>query len=632
MHWKGRSSSRGGGCGTGSSSEDTAGDILRAVMNNFKRASLWLLSSATIVLAAAPDGADLYAKNCAACHETLTVLQTHVALKAMSPESIVRALTQGAMRVQAARLTAPERIAIAEYLTGKPVQTASPGTTGRCSGEPPTGFAGQQWNGWGVDVENTRFQPADAAGLTVDQVPKLKLKWAFGFPGEYSAFAQPSIAGGRVFVGSVAGLVYSLDAASGCSYWSFQASAGVRTAITIGPSGLAYFGDLNATVYALDANSGKLIWKTSVDEHPAARVTGTPMLYEGRLFAPVASREEWLSADAHYACCKFRGSVVALDAKTGRQIWKTYTIAEPAKPLLKSKAGTQMWGPSGVGVWSSPTIDIQRKVLYVGTGDGYSDPATQYSDSILALDLDTGKIAWARQITEGDVFNGNCIQAKPGTCPGKMGPDADFGSSPILRTLPSGRRVLIAGQKSGIVHALDPDKKGELLWQTRIGKGGMLGGIQWGPSADSETAYVALSDVGLIPAPEGVMPDPKAGGGLFAIQLATGEKLWSALPPEEGCKTPHCSPAQSAAVTTIPGVVFSGALDGHLRAYSAQDGKILWDYDTARKFETVNGVDASGGSLDGPGPAVAGGRVVVNSGYGYFNGIPGNVLLVFGVE
>ena len=589
-----------------------------------------LLSSCAV--AATPDGADLYTRNCAICHEALPPLQNRVALKAMPPEYIVRALDKGSMRVQGARLSAAERGAIAEFLTGKAVGARPASTAGRCQAEPSASFAGPQWNGWGVDQENTRFQPADAAGLTAGQIPKMKLKWAFGFPGDFSTFAQPAIAGGRVFVGSPMGIVYSLDAASGCTYWSFEASGGVRSAITIGPGNMAYFGDTHANMYALDAITGKLIWKTSVDDHPMARVTSAPKLYEGRLYMGIASRDEWLSADPRYECCKFRGSVVALDAKTGKQIWKSYTIAEPARPTKKSKAGTQLWGPSGVGVWSSPTIDAQRKLLYVGTGDGYSEPATPYSDSILALDLNTGKIAWSRQITEGDVFNGNCMQLKPSTCPDKVGPDFDFGSSPILRSLPSGRRVLIAGQKSGVVHALDPDKKGEILWQTRVGKGGVLGGIQWGPAADNETAYVALSDIGLLPAAEGVLPDPKTGGGLFAIQLATGEKLWSVLPPEDGCHTPRCSPAQSAAVTAIPGVVFSGSLDGHLRAYSTKDGKILWDYDTAKEYETVNQVPAKGGSLDGPGPAIAGGILVVNSGYAYFNSIPGNVLLAFGLE
>jgi len=580
---------------------------------------------------APPDGADLYAKNCAICHETLAVIQNHVALKSMPAEYILWALSSGAMRTQGSRLTKDERVAIATYLSGKGVDKSIDRGAGRCSGT-PGGAADREWNGWGVDLENSRFQPAGAAGITAEQVPRLKVKWAFGFPEGFSAFAQPVIVGGRVYVGSPGGVVYSLDAATGCVYWTFEANGGVRTAITIGPGNVAYFGDLHPDVYAANAKTGALIWKSSVEDHPAARITGAPKLYQGRLYVPVASREEWLSASPRYECCTFRGSVVALEAATGKQVWKAYTIDEAARPTKKNKEGTQLWGPSGIGIWSSPTIDVKRGVLYVGTGNDYSEPATPYSDSILAFDLKTGKVVWARQFMEGDVFNGNCLQPKIVTCPDKFGPDSDFGSSPILRTLSSGRRVLIAGQKSGVVHALDPDKKGELLWQTRVGKGGLLGGVQWGPAADRETAYVALSDLNLIPAEEGVIPDPKAGGGLFALQLTTGEKLWSAMPAEGGCHTRRCSPAQSAAVTAIPGMVFSGALDGHLRAYSAKDGNIAWDFDTVREFKTVNRVPAKGGSIDGPGPAVAGGILVVNSGYAYFNGIPGNVLLAFGVD
>ena len=593
--------------------------------------ALLLLLIAPVALAAAPDGADLYAKNCATCHEVLAPLQNKNAFKTMTPQYILHVLDNGAMRLQAAKLSKDERVALVEYLAGTQVNAIPDG--GKCAGPPPAGFAGPAWNGWGSDLDNSRSQTAEAAGLDAGRVSGLKLKWAFGFPGDYSAYSQPAIAGGRVFVGSAGGRVYSIDAKTGCTYWSFDAGTGVRSAITVDPAaGIAYFGDVRANVYALDASTGRQIWKTQIEDYPTARVTGAPKIYEGRVYVPVASRDEWMSVDPRFACCKFRGSVVALDAKTGKQIWKTYTIAEPARPTSKTKAGTQLWGPSGVGVWTSPTIDTKRRVLYVGTGDSYSDPPTPLSDSILALDLATGKIVWSRQLTEGDVFNGNCLQPKPSTCPGTIGPDSDFGSSPILRILASGKRVLVAGQKSGVVHALDPDDKGKILWQTRVGKGGMLGGIQWGPAADRGSVYVALSDVGLIPAPEGVIPDPKLGGGLFAIQLATGEKFWSVLPPESGCKTPRCSPAQSAAVTVIPGVVFSGSLDGHLRAYDAKDGKILWDYDTAREFETVNGVPAKGGALDGPGPAIAGGLVVVNSGYGFFNGISGNVLLAFGVE
>ena len=581
--------------------------------------------------AATPDGADLYAKHCASCHEVIALAaQNRALLKNLTPDYIVRELANGTMHVQGARLDGAERAAVAEYITGKAVSRSLDAGSGRCSGEPPASFSGAQWNGWGADLDNSRFQTAAAAGLTADQIPRLKLKWAFGYPDAYSAFAQPVVAGGRVFVGSALGMVYALDSASGCTYWSFDAGSGVRTAITIGPGNVAYFGDLRANAYALDAVTGKLLWKTTVEDHPLARITGSPSLYQGKLYVPVASRSEWLAADSHYECCTFRGSLVALDAKTGKQLWKTYTISDRPKPVRKAKNGTQLWGPSGAGVWGSPTIDTRRDLVYIATGDNYSEPDTPMSDAVVALALDTGKIAWSRQITSGDVFNGGCGQRDTTNCPEKAGPDFDFGSAVILRTLSNGKRLLIAGQKSGVLHALDPDKQGQIVWQQKLGNGSILGGIQWGPAADPETAYAAISDIGFVPGADGLQPDPKAGGGLYAVQLATGEKLWSALP--EPCHTPRCSPAQSAAITSIPGVVFSGSVDGHFRAYSSKDGKLIWDYDTVRDFETVNKIPARGGSLDGPGAAIAGGMLFVNSGYGYFFAMPGNVLLAFGLE
>lgn len=590
---------------------------------------LTFLFCLSTVLWAAPDGADLYTKNCAVCHEALPPLQNRVAMKEMQPLYIMRALNTGAMRKLGASLSAADSTAIAEWITEKKLNL-DVAKAGTCPGHAPSSFAGPQWNGWGVDLENSRFQTAQAAGLSADQIPQLKLKWAFGFPGGFNTFSQPTVAGGRVFVGGPEGVVYSLDAQTGCTYWNFDAGAGVRSAITIGPGDIAYFGDLHGNVFSLDANTGKQLWKVQVDDYPSARITGAPKLYQGRLFVPVSSREEWHSADPRFECCKFRGSVTALDATTGKQVWKTFMIAEPARPLAKRK-GTQLWGPSGVGVWSSPTIDVKRGVLYVGTGDSYSEPAAPLSDSIVALDLNSGKVVWSQQLTVGDAFNGNCLQQNQNTCPEKAGPDSDFGSSPILHSLPSGKRVILAGQKSGVMHALDPDNKGKVLWQTRLSEASMLGGIQWGPAADNSTVYAAISGLGLIPAPEGVIPDPKAGGGIHAIQISTGEKLWSVLPAKDDCgELRRCSPAQSAAITVIPGAVFSGSLDGHLRAYSAKDGKILWDYNTVHDYETVNKVPAKGGSLDGPGPVVVGGMLFVNSGYSYFNSLPGNVLLAFG--
>jgi polyvinyl alcohol dehydrogenase (cytochrome) len=460
------------------------------------------------------------------------------------------------------------------------------------------------------------------------------LKWAFGFPGDIVAYAQPAVTGGRIFVGSATGWIYSLNASSGCILWTLEAEAPVRTAISVGAAGshtAIFFGDFHANVYAADAVTGKLIWKTRADEHSEARITGAPALHGNRLFVPVASSEEVSAADPAYECCRFRGSVLALDAATGKTLWKTYMVAETPHPTKKSKAGVQLWAPSGAAVWSAPTVDLKRRAIYVGTGDSYSEPPAANTDAILALDMDSGKILWARQMTAGDAFNLACPGQDKSNCPESNGPDFDFGSSPMLVELPGGRRVLVAGQKSAMVYALDPDRKGELLWQTRVGKGGSLGGIQWGPAADEEKAYVAVSDIVRQLTPAGLVLDPTAGGGLYGVRLADGKLEWSAPPPGCGDRRP-CSPAQSAAVTVIPGVVFSGSSDGHLRAYSVKNGNVIWDFDTVRDYKTVNGVEARGGSLDGPGPVIAGGMLYVNSGYGAMGGIPGNVLLAFSVD
>ena len=400
-----------------------------------------------------------------------------------------------------------------------------------------------------------------------------------------------------------------------------------------------FFGDASATLYALNARTGALIWKIRPVDHFTSTITGTARYYKGVVYQPIASFEEALGGDPKAQCCTFRGSVVALDAGTGKKLWQTFTIADAAKPTRKSAAGTQQFGPSGASVWSSPTIDEKLGVLYVATGDNYSDPATATSDAILAMDLKTGALAWSKQLTANDAYNTGCGVPVPGNCPESKGPDYDFGQPPILVSLGGGKRALVIGQKSGMVHAVDPDDKGKILWQTRAGAGSSLGGSQWGSAADGKNVYVAISDIVIggvadpkSPAGYRLVLDPKKGGGLHAIDLETGKTVWSTKPaPCAGGRT-DCSPAQSAAVTAIPGVVFSGSVDGHLRAFSASTGEILWDTDTEREFQTVNGKPAHGGSLDAAGPAVVNGMVFVNSGYGQWGGRPGNVLLAFSVN
>lgn len=549
----------------------------------------------------------------------------------MSPENMVRALESGLMKEQGATLSAAEKLAVSEFLTSK--NSANVSKNNVCESlNALISTHSTQWNGWGADLQNTRYQPN---GLTAAQVPKLKLKWVFAFPGTFVSSGPPTVIGGRVFVPGANRKIYSLDVNSGCQYWTFESDAPVRTAITVA-NHQAYFGDQRGNAYALDVTTGELLWKTHVDDHPRAKIVGAPVYYEGRLYVPVTAGEEGPSTSPKYECCSGRGALVALDAPTGKQIWKTYTIVEQPQRTTKNPAtGVQRWGPSGASIWSAPTIDIERKLIYAGTGDNFSDPSTKTSDAVIAFDLKDGRIVWIKQLTEDDVFNMGCIETlKHGCRPGGgIGPDFDIGASPILLKLANGKRVLLVSQKSGVVHALDPDRDGEILWRTRIGKGTALGGIQWGSASDGRNMYAALSDIGFlyVGTPPKRILDPKAGGGLFALDVASGAKVWEAAAPDCGERL-NCSPAQSAAVTAIPGAVFSGSADGHMRAYSSKDGKVIWDFDTTREFTTVNGAASKGGSMDGPGPVVAGDMLFVPSGYAAWGGLPGNVLLAFTVD
>jgi polyvinyl alcohol dehydrogenase (cytochrome) len=487
----------------------------------------------------------------------------------------------------------------------------------------PVAVGSVQWNGWGRDLFNTRYQPEPA--IRAMDVPKLAVKWAFGFQGG-NEFGQPTLVDGRLFVTSSSGRIYALDAKSGCTYWTYDASAGSRTAISIGELGqpkratipkklkrtlahldvikapsAAFFGDDKGAVYALDAQKGTLLWKTQIDTHPTARIQGTPTLYNDRLYVAVGSNEEQRSANPDYSCCTFRGSIAALDISSGRVLWRSYTVLEDPQPTHKSSAGVQEWGPAGAAVASSPTIDPKRGVLYVGTGRSTTGIEQSLTDSIAAFGLNDGKLRWVKQLNLG-----------------QTGASA-FTSSPVLRTLASGNEAVLAGQLSGVVYALDPDHGGEILWQGRPGADANSdgGGVAWGTAADHRSWFVALS---------GALSQPSnASGSLWALDPKTGIARWHTQSPTPACSWSEgpCSHAQSQAVTVMPGAVFSGSLDGHLRAYSTIDGKILWDFDTAKAFQTQNGVRAGGGPLDHGGATIVNGSVYITS---------GNTLLAFSVD
>jgi polyvinyl alcohol dehydrogenase (cytochrome) len=580
-----------------------------------------------------PDGRALYTEHCAGCHDGGDARAPSTdAIRRHAPQAIVDALTAGSMRYQGLPLAGAERRAIAEFVTGRSVRGAVAGdAAGRCSGAPPFGdpAAGPAWLGWSPSLDNAHYQPAADAVLTAEQVPRLKLKWAFGFPDASAAWAQPAVAGGRLFVGSQNGTVYSLDAKSGCIAWTFAAHAGVRASVTIGvpgrrsderrrPAHWAFFADQSGYVYAVDAAGGKLQWSQKVDEHPLVRLTGSPVLYGDRLYVPTSSYEEG-GKPPGYACCTFRGSLVALDARTGAIVWKSYTIAQAPTLLREYADGPQLWGPSGGAIWSAPTIDARRGAIYVGVGNTYSGAPQKTTDAILAFDVRTGAIRWVQQMPPGehDVFGCRPNEVNCGT---RAGPDFDFGASPILVTLPGGRDLVVAGQKSGVVYALDPDKKGRIVWRYRAGGGSGLGGIQWGIAAEAARVYAPVAEI------YSEMP-----GGLHAVDLATGARAWFAPPATPICGKPSraCSGAQFSAVTAIPGAVFSPSNDGGVRAFASATGAVLWSFDTNREFPSVNGVRARGGSMNGPAPVVAGGMVYVSSGYGTFGLRPGNVLLAF---
>jgi polyvinyl alcohol dehydrogenase (cytochrome) len=536
------------------------------------------------------------------------------------------------MRIQGTPLLDADRRAVAEFLGGRPLRSTPPGSSVvRCTSSPPfRGVAGPgDWNGWGNGIENTRF--AKSGGLTAADLPRLKLKWAFGFADVTSARAQPSLVGNRLFVASDSGDVHALDPRTGCAYWSFRAEATVRTGLLVAPYRLpggtdgwaVFFGDLKANAYAVDASSGTVIWTRRIDQHPFAAITGTIAYQGGRVFVPVQGlNEEVQGGRPQYECCTFRGSLSALDASTGDVVWKTYTVGEK-QPRGTNAAGKPQRGPAGGGIWASPTIDVRRGAVYVGTGNGYADPAQPMTDAVVALDIQSGRVKWFQQLTPDDNWTLGCPATNAGNpnCPATLGPDHDFSASPALVTA-GGRDLLVLPQKSGTAWALDPDRQGAVVWRYRFGPGSGRGGT-WGSAVDERQAYFGVTDFGL-----------KNPGGVVAVALATGELAWrkAGEPPLCGAPSRTCSGSQGAAVTAIPCAVLTGSYDGGLRAYAADDGSLVWQFDTNREFTTVNGVKAQGGSMDGPGPIVAGGMLFVNSGYGGISGRPGNVLLVFGVD
>jgi len=575
-----------------------------------------------------------YQQSCGTCHGTQgTVTDGKKApsigeLQDFSPERVYAVLNGGSVAAHASLATFSDlqKRQFAEFLSGRPMNSAagdSKSMTNRCTSNPTLAnpASGPSWNGWSPRTSNARFQTAANAGLTAQQVPNLKLKWAFGVPNATEMYSQPTIVSGRVFFGSDAAWLYSLDAKTGCIYWSFGADAGIRATPVIAPitgqgstQYAVYFTDVLTRVYAVDAQTGKLLWKTKAGEHPRAKSSNGVAVADGKVFAGFSSMETTTGAVTTYECCSFRGHVAALDANTGKKLWTTFVIAEEPKPRGKNAQGVTLYGPSGGSVWNVPTVDTKRKRVYVGTGNAYTFPAAVGTDSVIAMDMDTGKIVWQHQEVKGDAFINNCSATSRGgdNCPETLGPDYDFGgSSMILHTLADGRDILVAGSKGGFAMAFDLDKNGAVLWKTNLAERppNAAGLIVFGGAADDQTAYYGLNQNGAVVA---------------AVNLADGSRKWTSA-PIAGAR------GIAAANTLIPGVVFSHASDGTLRAMSTGDGKLLFEYATAKEFQTVNEVPARGAAFGQSGSTIVGGMLFIGSGYNG-QGSGGNVMLAFGLE
>ncbi|WP_237133966.1 PQQ-binding-like beta-propeller repeat protein [Pseudohongiella sp. O18] len=582
------------------------------------------------------DGDSLYTQYCAMCHTAPQDDRTppRDSLTTYTANSIFRALTEGIMQPQGAALTAEQRIALSEYLAGEPMREESTEmsvASSRCELPMPEFdlSLASNWNGWGNGLSNPRHQAATGTAINASNIDQLELVWAYGLENASVARAQPTIINDVMILGSTSGEVRAMDLETGCDYWTFEAPREVRAAVTIAFSSthdtwLAVIADVSNQLHVLDARTGELKWSAEVDPHPYAVSTGSPVVYDNKIFVPVSSAEVSAAGRPDHHCCTFRGNVAAFDLDTGIKLWHTY-VMEEATLAGENSLGNPFYAPSGAPIWQAPSIDPERRIVYAGTGQNYSRPASNSSDSVIAFNMDSGDIEWIHQTTADDAFTMACALGREHpNCP-DAGPDVDIGAPIVTTTLSNGQDIVVAGTKGAVLVGLDPDNNGELLWSTRVGRGGALGGIHWGMSFDGDVLYVPVSDRGGLNS-NGITPMP----GLHAVDMKTGEVLWYAPAPER-CQEGQqgCMEAYSGPATSSDDVVIASSLNGYLFAHDAQTGELVWEFNTVQDYQTINNVETRGGSIDATGPVLSGEYMVVSSGYATFSQMPGNAILVF---
>ncbi len=579
-----------------------------------------------------PSGAVVFADNCVVCHGLPILSSLLEQNRGRPPGFVYDALSQGNMRRVGSTLDVASRRAVAEFFTGVDFDspearrdfTVSPA----CSPERSRfDWDDVAYPSWGRTLRNLRSIP-DEDGFTRAEIEKLAVEWVVAFPESSQLRSQPTAAGGALFVGSHNGSVYALDQQTGCTRWHFKAATEVRSAVTIDidPNGgeapvvRAVFADRAANVYALDAQTGERLWTQNADPHPNAAVTGSVAAYDGLLFVPISSNDDINALDPLFPCCTHHGAVVALDARTGAIVWSTPTIPEEPRVSGHTAIGTEIWGPSGASVWNTPTISPEHGLLFVGSGNNHSRPATGMSDSILAMDLRTGRVVWTYQSQAGDAWNAACSFGNRVSCPEPEGPDTDFGATTMLISL-EGRDLLIAGQKSGMLHALDP-ATGELAWKTRVAHGGPQAGIRYGMASRDDVLFVPSTEES-----GHRLDEIKGQPGVYALSAHDGSILWSTSPSDLCAGREPCDGATVIPPLALADAILVGGIDGVLYALARESGEVIWRFDTARTFTTLRGRETRGGGMAGTaGPMQANGRLFVSSGYGQAQR-PGNALI-----
>ncbi len=607
--------------------------------------------SATLCLLVAPallaqtdashPGAPVYDAFCAVCHDgTNPRAPTLESLRSFSRETLSYTLTAGVMSEQGQVLSDEQRSAVVDFLAADEMSTDWIADNLCSNGQRVPNLDGVAVLTAGVDQRFSRQLSSVQGGLEKADLANLEVAWALGLPGVSGLRSSPVIAGDTLFYpAAVTGHLLAIAADTGCIRWAYDAGAPLRASATLAEA-LAdgrrplIITDEYTRVHAVDALSGEAIWRVpgAFEADAATRLTGAPLAVGNKIIIPVSASGSSRAANPEYECCEGRGAVLALDAATGERLWAWATVPPAEYTGQLSPAGVRLRGPSGAPVWSNPTYDEKRGQVYITTGENSSLPTTGTSNAIIALDLASGEPRWVFQAVANDAWNMACTGADTGpNCPSaefSIRTDADFGGSAIPVTLPDGRDVLLAGQKSGHLWALNPDD-GSVIWQHRRGEGGSLGGNHWGVAVDGTRVFMTINDP-----LSSSRPAAQSMAGVYAFDIASGEPLWSyrAVPDCDNGRQqriPRCDSRYgfSALPIVVDGAVVAGSIDGRLFVFDGETGEILYQLDTATEFPTINGVPAHGGSIDSQSVSAGAGMIFVGSGYARFGQDEGNLLL-----